>query len=869
MERRHSNLELLRIVSILMIIVFHCAYKSGFSFEPGFSANKLIVKTFWMLGELGVNLFMLISGYFMVSGRFKWKKLIRLLAEVQFYNLATFWIGSQLGLFSLGGLKSQFLLLFPVTLDSFWFITAYLLVYILSPYLNILIRAMDERTHRRLLLTVLVLWCVIPTVFGFLLGGTEAMLYYNRFIWLVIMYFIGAYIYAQNHNNQNIFSKVNAIRLSVASAVVLVLSILLIDRFHIFFEKLGTTEPAYFWPPNTIPMVCLSVGLFVLFLRMEIPYSPAINAAASTTLGIYLLHDGHLRGWLWRSVFRCAEHQNSPFLVFRILGAAAVIFAAGTVIDLARQRLEHRLLNPLLDRALPEDNINGGMAMKVLRERFDAPALRLRGVRLFCVFFLAYVFLGLCISWQRAFNTNIFFGADNARAFEDLTLIDMDSPSGHYRIAVHPLFLLLAQTPVLLVDGVVNRPEMSVILVEACCGALSVCLFDGVLGRKGVERRLRTAFTLIYGSSFSMVIFSTVPETFAFAALGLVSFWYFLAVAGGKKGPLSGREKLLAVFFGVVSFGVTLTNYVFYLVGLVYLLLLRYRPRSGAKEFIKLNVFNGAAVVAGCLYQRFVWREAPLFWSSIIDALWAGQPYEETRYMNWECSLEKTVLWLKEMVLRPLLSPDIYLHTSESYYLWFSGYRAALKALLVSFWMMVAVCLAFYLARRFRDRFDQEQDGYLLGLLAAYAGNLILHYIYGIGGGFIYSPHHLFYILLAAPLALERSAAPARFRRVLVSGLLVFWVVEVLNNLSRFFQSAQAALGAVGSSVNMTHSVKGTVMCGVFLLAALLCWDRLRSRSDTLPQKRDTELAVCGLWNSVLVYSAAVLVTSLFVAFNH
>ncbi len=649
------------------------------------------------------------------------------------------------------------------------------------------------------------------------------------------------------------------------------LSILFIDRFHIFFEKLGTTEPAYFWPPNTIPMVCLSVGLFVLFLRMEIPYSPAINAAASTTLGIYLLHDGHLRGWLWRSVFRCAEHQNSPFLVFRILGAAAVIFAAGTVIDLARQRLEHRFLNPLLDRVFPEDNINGEMVMKALRERFDAPALRLRGVRLFCVFFLAYVFLGLCISWQRAFNTNIFFGADNARAFEDLTLIDMDSPSGHYRIAVHPLFLLLAQTPVLLVDGVVNRPEMSVILVEACCGALSVCLFDGVLGRKGVERRLRTAFTLIYGSSFSMMIFSTVPETFAFAGLGLVSFWYFLAVAGGKKGPLSGREKLLAVFFGVVSFGVTLTNYVLYLVGLVYLLLLRYRPRSGAKEFFKLNVFNGATVIAACLYQRFVWRQAPLFWSSIINALWAGQPYEETRYMNWECSLEKTALWLKETVLRPLLAPNIYLANPGSSYhpIQFSSYGAALKAILISFWITVAACLAFYLAGRFKDRFDLKRDGYLIGLLAAFAGNLILHYIYGSNEAFMYSPHYLFYILLAVPLALERSAAPARFRRVLIPGLLAFWVIEVLNNLNRFFQTVQVALGTVGSSVNMTHSVKGTVMCGVFLLAALLCWDRLRSRSDTLSQKRDTELAVCGLWNSVLVYSMAVLVTSLFVAFNH
>lgn len=546
-----------------------------------------------------------------------------------------------------------------------------------------------------------------------------------------------------------------------------------------------------------------------------------------------------------------------------------MIFAVGTVIDLARQRLEHRVLDPFLERVSLGDDMDGGMSVKTIRENYETSVFRSRGVWLFCVFFLMYVFLGLCISWQTAFNTNIFFGADNTRAFQDMTLIIMDDPSGHYRIAVHPLFLLLAQTPVLLVNGVVNRPEMSVILVEACCGALSVCLFDGILGRKGVERRIQTAFTLIYGCSFSMMIFSTVPETFIFAGLGLVSFWYFLALAGEKKGPLSGREKLLAVFFGIVSIGVTLTNYVFYLVGLIYLLLLRYGFKSGAKEFFKLNVFNGGGVIVACLYQRFVWKQAPLFWISIINAF-LGQPYEETRYMNWECSLAKTATWLKETVFRPLLAPAIYLtNPGQSYHpTGFSGYGATLKAVLILFWATAAVCLAFHLAARLKDRFDLERDGYLLGLLAAFAGNLALHYIYGYDEAFMYSPHYLFYILLAVPLALKRGLTPPP-RGVLIPGLLAFWVIEVLNNLSRFFQAAQVALDTIGSSVNITHSVKGTVMCGVFLLAALLCWDRLRPWGGAPSQKKDAEFTTRGLRSFVLVYGAAVLVISLFVAFNY
>lgn len=43
---RESNMELLRITSIFMIIIFHCACKSGFDFASGFSVNKLAVKCF-------------------------------------------------------------------------------------------------------------------------------------------------------------------------------------------------------------------------------------------------------------------------------------------------------------------------------------------------------------------------------------------------------------------------------------------------------------------------------------------------------------------------------------------------------------------------------------------------------------------------------------------------------------------------------------------------------------------------------------------------------------------------------------------------------------------------------------------------------
>lgn len=63
-NERNYSLDLLRIFSIILIIVFHVCYKSlDFSKLTGF--NQIIVGFFWHFGEIGVNLFMLITGYFL------------------------------------------------------------------------------------------------------------------------------------------------------------------------------------------------------------------------------------------------------------------------------------------------------------------------------------------------------------------------------------------------------------------------------------------------------------------------------------------------------------------------------------------------------------------------------------------------------------------------------------------------------------------------------------------------------------------------------------------------------------------------------------------------------------------------------------
>ncbi|KAA9302211.1 acyltransferase family protein [Aerococcus sanguinicola] len=66
--KRQTNIELLRIISIIMIIFHHFAVHGGFNWE----ATAITIPHFWynfivIGGKVGVNIFILISGYFLIT----------------------------------------------------------------------------------------------------------------------------------------------------------------------------------------------------------------------------------------------------------------------------------------------------------------------------------------------------------------------------------------------------------------------------------------------------------------------------------------------------------------------------------------------------------------------------------------------------------------------------------------------------------------------------------------------------------------------------------------------------------------------------------------------------------------------------------
>ena len=340
-KERLSNFELLRIIAILLIISFQYVFKSGYSFET-INLNSYIIKLFWLFGELGVNLFMLITGYFIINQKMSVEKIIRIVAEIFFYNL----INVILKCYFLQAPIRLLDIMFPVIYGRYWFVTAYLIIYLLSPFFNILINHMTKIEFKKLLLVVLLIWCIIPTISGLRINSTEGLMYYSRLIWMSVMYLIGAYI--KIYDIKLFDTKRKSFIISVSTFGIMALSILFVYQFKEAFYILGTKEIAYLWTPNNIFMLILSISVFEFFAKLKIKPIKIINILASTTLGVYMIHDGCFNSVLWNNLLETKTKLENPNFIFYIIITTLIIFIIGAIIDLIRKVVEKNTIDKIL-----------------------------------------------------------------------------------------------------------------------------------------------------------------------------------------------------------------------------------------------------------------------------------------------------------------------------------------------------------------------------------------------------------------------------------------------------------------------------------------------------------------------------------------
>lgn len=369
-KQRSSNIELLRIIAMFLIILHHTIVhgvldKQTFDFFALSYFSKHVLTVFIMqsmiiLGKMGVAIFIIITGYFMVYSTAKLVKLIKVWLPIFFYSVVLFLFCVAIGQqpFSIeDSIKSAF----PVVSNNYWFMTGYIVMYLFIPFINTFLKNATT-TQRLLVLGLLFVTNIVVPIIFVTAPSHAAALGANNIVSFVFLYLVGAEL-----RLRSILQKKNlklgrmifwgAFTGYIASVGCLDL-IGLITRQN-FFIKHATVLSGT--GSNGLFALGMAIGFFIMIGNHSMQYQPSINMVAGSTLSVYLIHDNsYIRPWLWHTVFRLDSVSSELWLsaVAKIFVISSLVFIVATLIDLIRRRL--------FDYA--EDHFSRWLAILILQE---------------------------------------------------------------------------------------------------------------------------------------------------------------------------------------------------------------------------------------------------------------------------------------------------------------------------------------------------------------------------------------------------------------------------------------------------------------------------------------------------------------------
>lgn len=275
MQTRQSNIELLRLLSMLMIVIFHFNGHALTTAAPFFSEEGIAWNLTHTFTITATSIFVLISGYFGIH--FKVKKVLNLYLRCFIWGM----IGYLLYVvFTDNPLKlSTFVARFmPFTHNKWWFVITYLELYFLSPLLNAAIEMFDKTKHMLFIL----LFGFVTLYMGYCretgedTWGTSL----SHFLWL---YMIARYI--NKYVSLNVIRKYQWIWLIgfiVSSGITFGLATLGAKY------SVPVCLRAYPYCSPWVLIGALSLLLYALSFAFE---NQVVNWFASSSLSAYLLQD--------------------------------------------------------------------------------------------------------------------------------------------------------------------------------------------------------------------------------------------------------------------------------------------------------------------------------------------------------------------------------------------------------------------------------------------------------------------------------------------------------------------------------------------------------------------------------------------------
>ena len=343
--QRDYGIDLLRIISMLMVPIVHVIGQGGIlGTAVPFSIQY---ESAWMLMSfvlVAVNCFILITGYVYYGKETKYYRLATLWIEVLFYSILIlllfyFMFPTEFGFEDVWKniiptfyTKGQF--------SRYWFFTAYVGMFLISPFVNIALKYFDKKQDLAAFLSLFIIFSLLPTILNqdmaFNLNEGYSVL------WFVVLYYTGGLLH-----KYEIFKKLK----SNKWLLIYIVCSLISWSIRYISESLGLIETGfglYSFNCYLSPLYFIGgIALFCVFKNIKITKSFSISMIkffAPVCFGVYLIHDNMIVDkYVLAKKFAFLANMDPISMIIGIILVGVGIFVACSLIYWIRELLFRKL----------------------------------------------------------------------------------------------------------------------------------------------------------------------------------------------------------------------------------------------------------------------------------------------------------------------------------------------------------------------------------------------------------------------------------------------------------------------------------------------------------------------------------------------
>ena len=356
---RSLNIELLRILAMLLVVychmIIHVDLTNGVSrivlpMYPGW--KSAISFTIMQYGQVGVSIFFMISGYFLVKKQFSWRRIFSTWFQMFLYAVLCLGIAIIAKQFQplpfgtnelLSGSQTLGTVLWslcPFLYNSYWFIDVYILMLLLSPFINTVYTHMSQKQ----ILALIALLMFIGTWPLFLSRAND----WNYVVYAALGYIIGAYIQTYRDSLRAVSNGVLAVCTVLCTALMLGFNHFVLSGSR-WAQRLTWTDQIH--QGLQILPICIAFCFFVAACRLpqiRLPHMwrTFLLHVSAGTFGVYLLHENTFGfRFIWGVVASWLPNISSKTgFVLTFIVTGLLIFA---VLDVIAMLIDRWLIYPL------------------------------------------------------------------------------------------------------------------------------------------------------------------------------------------------------------------------------------------------------------------------------------------------------------------------------------------------------------------------------------------------------------------------------------------------------------------------------------------------------------------------------------------